>query len=146
MRNGTLTIQAAVDLVTRIGMGAAELISNQHQGDPVKYGGFEMGQIEAILNLFLAEVLPKDREQVLVDIMRTEKRVIVTIEDAIKILVDRNGRCIPIKPEVSAAVCDANRNYRFDALPTDFLAGSDWSVRWQKLFSQFAGFDEFQFN
>jgi len=77
-------------------------------------------------------------------ILRGEKEVTVT--DLIRMLVDRHGRCIPIKPEVSAAVCDANRKYHLDSLADGFTLDSAWIERWQKLFNQPAGLDETQFN
>ncbi len=50
-------------------------------------------------------------------ILRGEKKV--TIEDVIRLLVDKNGRCIK-QPQVTAEVCDANVSFHFDPLPNGF--------------------------
>lgn len=50
-------------------------------------------------------------------ILRGEKKV--TIEDVIRLLVDKNGRCIK-QPQVVSAVCDANTSFHLYTLPAYF--------------------------
>ncbi len=75
-------------------------------------------------------------------VLRGEKRI--TLEDVIRLLVDKNGRCIPDPEVVTANVCDANTDYYFDRLTGDV----DYAailLAWETLFGQKAGVDADQF-
>ena len=136
MRNGTLQLNAVMRLIDVLGITAVQTIAAEHDGDPVKYGKLELGQFEAVLNRLLASVPPEQRVEVLFALLHDEKRVSsLIIEDVIKLLFARTGRCIP-QPSIKAAVCDPNRNYRFDSLPADFAINEVWLKRWQELFGQ----------
>lgn len=93
--------------------------------------------------LALVDAFPRGRSDIDA-VLRGEKEI--TVKDVIRILFDRHGRAIPVKPAISAAVCDANRQYYLDVLPDGFAVDSAWLAAWQQLFNQSAGLDEPQFN
>ncbi|MCX6741093.1 MAG: hypothetical protein NTY61_01705 [Candidatus Parcubacteria bacterium] len=75
-------------------------------------------------------------------VLRGEKKI--TLEDVIRLLLDRNGRCIPDPEVVTANVCDANADYYFDRLTADV----DYAailLAWEALFGQKSGMDAEQF-
>jgi len=137
MRNGTLTLDTIVKVADALSVKAMITIAESREGDPAKFGPFSIGQIEAGLNHFLASVPPEERESVFEAIVRGGTRAVVTLEEVIKLLIDRNGRGIPIKPKVTANVCDPNRSFYLEAFnlvdPTGLIT---MMVSYQKLFSQ----------
>jgi len=76
----------------------------------MKYGSLTLGNIEALCNMC-------GGEETVDAILRGEKKI--TIEDIIRLLVDKSGRCIK-QPQGTAKVCDANMSLRFDPLPDGF--------------------------
>lgn len=116
MRNGTLTIEQAVNIVELLGIDVAQGMANVSQGDLVKYGGFTLGQVEAILNRFLAEVPSDYREEVLASIMHDEKKITVTIEDVKRLLINKHGRRAIHGISGEAKTRDPNLNFFFRSL------------------------------
>lgn len=76
----------------------------------MKYGSLTLGNIEALCNMC-------GGEESVNAIIRGEKKI--TVEEVIRLLVDKNGRCIK-QPQVVSAVCDPNTSFHFDPLPNDF--------------------------
>jgi hypothetical protein len=75
-------------------------------------------------------------------VLRGEKRII--LEEVIRLLVDRNGRCIPDPEIVTANVRDTNVSYYFDRLAGDVDYAATLRA-WEALFGQKAGMDAEQF-
>jgi len=59
--------------------------------------------------LALVEKFPDGRDGVRA-VLRGEKEIV--LKDAVCVLVDKNGRCIPAHLGVTSAVCDENRDFR----------------------------------
>ncbi|OGY45863.1 MAG: hypothetical protein A2731_01950 [Candidatus Buchananbacteria bacterium RIFCSPHIGHO2_01_FULL_39_8] len=81
-------------------------------------------------------------EEVIADILVGDKKI--TVEEVVKLLIDRTGRAISDKSVVTASVCDANRNYHFDRLVDnhDFVVTLEL---WQQRFGQKPGMNAKEF-
>ena len=86
----------------------------------MKYGEVTFGQVEALINKL-------GGMEVVEALLREEKTV--TIEDAIRLLVDKNGRWIP--EGLRANVCDPNRSFRLDQ--PNMTEVADFASRLQRL-------------
>ncbi|MFH0988081.1 MAG: hypothetical protein V1763_01780 [Parcubacteria group bacterium] len=125
-----MNLENAARLIEMLG-GAekvAALLSGRSSAG-FKYGALDFGQVEALCNK-LGGI-----EKVFA-IVRGERKV--TLADAIQLLVDQNGRCIP-QSSVTASVCDPNKAYFFDRTGTvDFTA---LAKRAKKLFGNCVAVD-----
>jgi len=65
-------------------------------------------------------------------VLRGEKKI--TLEDVIRLLLDKNGRCIP-QEEVTENVCDPDTDYYFDRLTGD-VDYAPILLSWEKLFNR----------
>jgi len=61
--------------------------------------------------LALVEKFPGEREGV-DEVLRGEKKII--LEEIVRLLVDKNGRCIPAHLDIKSNVCDEDRDFRVE--------------------------------
>src|SRR3989338_3408272 len=78
--------------------GARSLAAHLN-GENVEFGEFTIGQLIAGLHRLMANVSPVDRPAILEALINNRQRATLTFTDISRLLVDSNGRCIPLKPE-----------------------------------------------
>src|SRR3989344_3121579 len=93
-----------------------------------KLDGLDAPKVLAVVDAF------PGKRQGLDAVLRGEKKII--LEDTVPLLFDKNGRCIPHKLAVSAAVCDPNRGCRFNQFNFGLFNGDCLLPDWQKYFGQ----------
>lgn len=100
MKHHAVTLEQVVRVMNGMGVEGFQQLSGSLPPANVKHGTRTLGQVEAYLNM----VAPTDLDELLAG------DAVIKIERGVKLLVDKNGRCIP-SPTLAAAVRDPDSSF-----------------------------------